>query len=75
MSPFVRGWNLDKAGVGRAKLAALLLRWVTSQETVDTVFVSIRKTEWILANLRAEQAGTLSDDEATFVQEAVGHSA
>jgi aryl-alcohol dehydrogenase-like predicted oxidoreductase len=74
MSPFVRGWKLDRPGVDRTVLAALLLRWVMSQEVVDTVFVSMRKAEWVIADYRAEQAGALSDEEEIFVREIVAHS-
>jgi aryl-alcohol dehydrogenase-like predicted oxidoreductase len=71
MSPFVRGWNLEKIGAGadKADAAALLLRWVTSQEIVDTVFVSMRRAEWVRANREAERQGALTDAEDAQVRE------
>ncbi|MBC8101915.1 MAG: aldo/keto reductase [Cytophagales bacterium] len=69
MSPFVRGWNLDKIGGDRRVSAAILLRWVTSQEIVDTVFVSMRRAEWVLANRESEKRGPLSNEETALVRE------
>lgn len=72
MSPFVRSWNLDKIGGDHSAAAALLLRWVTSQPIVDTVFVSMHRAEWVGANRAAEGQGELNVDEAARVQEWVG---
>ena len=70
MSPFVRGWNLNRLeNDAKADTPALLLRWVTGQEAVDTVFVSMRRAEWVTANRDAEKAGPLSETEAALVQE------
>ncbi len=73
MSPFVRGWNLSKLNTN-ATTASLLLRWVTSQECVDTVFVSMRRPEWVLANRTAEARGPLTPEESAQVQELVARS-
>ncbi len=67
MSPFIRGWNLDKIGGDKRTTAELLLRWVTSQEIVDNVFVSKRKAAWVNANLEAEQRGSLTAEETAKV--------
>ncbi|MBC7808545.1 MAG: aldo/keto reductase, partial [Akkermansiaceae bacterium] len=70
MSPFVRGWNLDRLEADRKPAAAAtLLRWVTTQEIVDTVFVSMRRAEWVGTNLAAEMQGPLSAEESSLVRE------
>lgn len=67
MSPFVRGWNLDRLKDRKPLAAATLLRWVTAQKDVDTVFVSMRRAEWVGTNLAAELQGPLSEDESSLV--------
>jgi aryl-alcohol dehydrogenase-like predicted oxidoreductase len=69
MSPFVRGWNLDKIGGDTQAAAQLLLRWVLAQEIVDTVFVSMRRAAWVRANLEAEQRGPLNEAETAQVHQ------
>ena len=71
MSPFTRGWNLDKLGGDRKTLASLLLRWVTSQDIVDIVFLAMRRLEWVVANREAEDQGLLSEGESEIVRECV----
>ena len=66
LSPFVRGWKLDALGPA-VSAAELLLRWVTGQELVDRVVVSMRRAEWVRANLAAEARGPLSPPEAQQV--------
>ncbi len=44
-------------------VADILLRWVTSQEIVDWVIVSMRRAEWVQANLRSVERGPLTEDE------------
>lgn len=63
MSPFIRGWKLDEIGEDKAVVADILLRWVASQEVVDRVVVSMRKAEWVNANLRSVERGPLSTEE------------
>ena len=60
MSPFIRGWKLDEIGEDTAEVAAILLRWVVSQQLVDRVIVSMRKREWVHANLQAVARGPLT---------------
>ncbi|REE85167.1 aryl-alcohol dehydrogenase-like predicted oxidoreductase [Paenibacillus taihuensis] len=67
LSPFVRGWKLDEIESDQA--ADLLLRWVTEQEIVDKVIVSMRKQEWIHSNLQAARRGRLSDEEKRLINE------
>ncbi len=65
MSPFVRGWKLDEIGEDTAEVADILLRWVVAQPLVDHVIVSMRKPEWVHANLAAAARGGLTPQEAT----------
>lgn len=60
LSPFVRGWKLDEIGEDRATAAGLLLRWVTAQDCVDHVIVSMRQQDWVAQNLAAERQGPLT---------------
>ena len=64
MSPFIRGWKLQEIGEDTAEVAAILLRWVVSQPLVDWVIVSMRKREWVQANLEAVARGPLTPEEA-----------
>jgi aryl-alcohol dehydrogenase-like predicted oxidoreductase len=68
MSPFIRGWKLDEIGGDKAEVASLLLRWVASQDLVDRVIVSMRKKEWVAANLKALERGPLTDEEQARLQ-------
>ncbi len=63
MSPFIRGWKLDEIEEDKALVADILLRWVAAQELVDRVIVSMRRAEWVSANLRSVARGPLSADE------------
>jgi len=66
MSPFLRGWKLDeivRTGEDRAAVADLLLRWAAFQPFVDHVIVSIRRREWVAANLQSLARGPLTPDE------------
>jgi aryl-alcohol dehydrogenase-like predicted oxidoreductase len=72
MSPFIRGWKLDEIRADREEVAAVLLRWVASQEVVDRVIVSMRRPEWVRANVRAVERGPLSGKEETRLAEWVG---
>lgn len=69
MSPFVRGWNLDEIGTDKNKAADILLRWITEQQMVDRVIVSMRKREWVLSNLQAVQSGPLTEEESRLLDE------
>ncbi|MCZ8516062.1 aldo/keto reductase [Paenibacillus filicis] len=63
LSPFIRGWKLDEIGEDKAKAAEILLRWVTGHELVDFVIVSMRKSDWVKANVEAVQSGPLDQEE------------
>lgn len=66
LSPFVRGWKLDEI---ESDLAAdLLLRWVSGQQLVDRVIVSMRRTEWVHSNLLAVQKGGLTENENMLIE-------
>ncbi|SEN81866.1 aldo/keto reductase [Paenibacillus sp. OV219] len=67
LSPFVRGWKLDEI---ESELAAdLLLRWVSEQQLIDRVIVSMRKTEWVHSNLQAARRGALTEEENRLIKE------
>ncbi len=68
MSPFVRGWNLQNIDADKQAAAALLLRWVTSREFVDTIFVSMRRATWVRVNREAEGQGALTESEQARVK-------
>ena len=68
LSPFIRGWKLDEIGGDKAHVSDVLLRWVTAQSLVDSVIVSMRRADWVTANLASEQRGPLSDEEAAELQ-------
>jgi aryl-alcohol dehydrogenase-like predicted oxidoreductase len=63
LSPFIRGWKLDEIGEDKAKAAEILLRWVAGQELVDTIIVSMRRNEWVTANVEALSSGPLQTEE------------
>jgi len=69
LSPFIRGWKLDEIGDDTAAVAEILLRWVTCQQLIDHVIVSMRKNEWINANLKAVNRGQLTEHEQTLLRE------
>ncbi len=54
-SPFVRGWELDKrvAASGRSKAdeADMMLRYAAFAPDVDYLIVSMRRVEWVAANV------------------------
>ncbi len=74
MSPFIRGWKLDEIEEDKALVADILLRWVAGQELVDHVIVSMRRAEWVGANLLSIARGPLSVEEqdrlATWIKRA-----
>ena len=74
MSPFIRGWKLDEIGEDTAEVAAILLRWVVSQPLVDRVIVSMRKREWVHANLEAVARGPLTPQEEARLEAWVAHA-
>lgn len=69
MSPFIRGWKLDEIEGEKAAVADILLRWVTSQDIVDRVIVSMRRPEWVRANLTAVDQGPLTAEEEAQLAE------
>lgn len=68
LSPFVRGRKLDEIGGDTGAASELLLRWVAAQPLVDRVIVSMRKREWVDANIAALQRGPLTSQEQATVQ-------
>jgi len=68
LSRFVRGWKLDEIGEDPAEVSGILLRWVASQHLVDHVIVSMRKSEWVRANLDAVARGPLTEVEQARLQ-------
>jgi aryl-alcohol dehydrogenase-like predicted oxidoreductase len=67
-SPFVRGWELDRraAGQDRAVVADRLLRYAAFFPHVDALIVSMRRVEWVAANVAALARGPLGPDEPTL---------
>jgi aryl-alcohol dehydrogenase-like predicted oxidoreductase len=63
LSPFVRGWKLDEIGEDPAEVSGILLRWVASQGLGDHVIASMRKSDWVQANLDAVARGSLTEEE------------
>jgi aryl-alcohol dehydrogenase-like predicted oxidoreductase len=63
LSPFVRGWKLDEIGEDPAEVSGILLRWVASQDLVDHVIVSMRKSDWVQGNFDAVARGSLTEEE------------
>ncbi|MDQ3328229.1 MAG: aldo/keto reductase [Chloroflexota bacterium] len=68
LSPFIRGWKLDEIGGEKVHVPDVLLRWVVTQELVDNVIVSMRRTAWVDANLASERRGSLSAEEQEELQ-------
>lgn len=69
LSPFVRGWKLDEIGADKLQAADILLRWVTGQQMIDRVIVSMRKRDWVQSNLHAVQRGPLNAEENRLLDE------
>jgi len=67
MSPFVRGWRLEQAGIDAERVADHLLRWVTGQSSVRHAVVSMRRSEWVMVNLASESKGPLNETEVAMV--------
>jgi aryl-alcohol dehydrogenase-like predicted oxidoreductase len=78
-SPFVRGWGLERlleravAAYGdrgdlRARLADHILRHSLFQPHVDRLIVSMRRAEWVHANVASWRRGPLSDSERTWLE-------
>lgn len=59
LSPFIRGWKLDEIAADKNVTADILLRWVAHQPNVDHVIASMRKKEWVVANLHALERGPI----------------
>ncbi|MFC4779027.1 aldo/keto reductase [Paenibacillus sp. GCM10023252] len=68
LSPFQRGWKLEQSGYDPEAAAELLLRWITGQPQVDQVIVSMRRSEWIGTNRRAEERGELTSEHLAVMQ-------
>jgi len=68
LSPFVRGWKLDAIGEDPSEVSGILLRWVASQDLVDYVIVSMRKSRWVQANQDAVARGPLTEEEQARLQ-------
>jgi aryl-alcohol dehydrogenase-like predicted oxidoreductase len=69
LSPFIRGWKLDEIGGDKGAVAEILLRWVAAQQVIDRVIVSMRKEEWVHANLKTVERGPLTKEEQLRLQE------
>jgi aryl-alcohol dehydrogenase-like predicted oxidoreductase len=65
LSPFIRGWKLDEIGEDTKEVSEILLRWAAWQPLAEYVVVSMRKAEWVHANLRAVERGPLTREEQT----------
>ena len=63
LSPFIRGWKLDEIGGDKRQVSEILLRWVASQDLVDSVIVSMRKAEYVAQNLASVAKGPLTEEE------------
>ena len=63
LGPDPNGWKLGEIGEDPAEVSGILLRWVASQDLVDHVIVSMRKSEWVRANLDAVARGPLTEEE------------
>ncbi|MCC2684356.1 MAG: hypothetical protein K0R75_1255 [Paenibacillaceae bacterium] len=63
LSPFVRGWKLREIADDPAYAADILLRWVAAQDVIDHVIVSMRRREWVQANLESMARGPLNSKE------------
>jgi hypothetical protein len=68
-SPFVRGWQLDRLAraLPRATVADLLLRHAAFHPPIDRLIVSMRRPEWIDANLASIARGPISADEQVML--------
>lgn len=64
-SPFVRGWELDRAaeesGMAKAELADRMLRYAAFAPDVDYVIVAMRRAEWVAVNVDSVSRGPLGD--------------
>ncbi|NBD23159.1 aldo/keto reductase [Paenibacillus glycinis] len=69
LSPFVRGWKLDEIGADKDAAAGILLRWAAAEPLIDRVIVSMRKAEWVHANLRSVGRGPLTETEDAQLRE------
>lgn len=72
-SPFVRGWELQKrveaSGKSTEEIAGELLRWAAFHPCVDRLIVSMRRPEWIAANLRSLEKGPLEGRDRVTLKE------
>jgi hypothetical protein len=66
-SPFVRGWELQKrveaSGKSTEEIAGELLRWAAFQPDVDRLIVSMRRPEWVAANLSSLEQTSLIESQ------------
>jgi aryl-alcohol dehydrogenase-like predicted oxidoreductase len=71
LSPFVRGWELERlvaeSGRSTAELADLLLRHSAFAPGVDFVVVAMRKPEWVAANAESWRRGPLVEAERALI--------
>jgi aryl-alcohol dehydrogenase-like predicted oxidoreductase len=70
-SPFVRGWELEsrtaKLNLSKSEVADLMLRYSAFAPDVDKLIVSIRKLEWIHANIASFHRGAVSETESKLL--------
>jgi aryl-alcohol dehydrogenase-like predicted oxidoreductase len=80
VSPFIRGWELDKMvsaaaaldpGAAesdlRVRLADLMLRFSLGHPAVDAVTTAMRRTEWVTRNVASAAKGPLDDSEQAWL--------
>jgi aryl-alcohol dehydrogenase-like predicted oxidoreductase len=69
VSPFVRGWELERraaaSGLPISELADLMLRYSAFAANVQYLIVSMRKVEWVVANVTSWHRGSLDENELT----------
>jgi aryl-alcohol dehydrogenase-like predicted oxidoreductase len=68
LSPYVRGWKLDEINEDKALVSDILLRWAAGNELVDSIIISMRKSEWVKANLETVRRGKLTHSEEEMLQ-------
>lgn len=80
-SPFVRGWELEKMvetatgksyeskEVLKAKISDLMLRYSLFEPSADRLIVAMRKSDWVLKNIKSFRRGPLSCEEKQWLEE------
>jgi aryl-alcohol dehydrogenase-like predicted oxidoreductase len=84
VSPYIRGWGLDKMVLAagtlepdanesdlRARLADLMLRFSLGHPKVDAVTIAMRRVDWVSRNVESAEKGALSDTERTWLDKVI----